>query len=144
MKSQRMYSHAFLLCISFLSFNPGAAFAQQGDVHPYWAPRTWQLRPDDITTIMGFRAQLSGNLTHADRPTPTVVNDAFVRGFKTENDIMTWKVNAPYEASYSVALRYAGRKKILAQSTLQVSSGGATISEKVNVPNWDTRPLAAR
>ena len=113
-------------------------------MHPYWAPRTWQLRPDDITTVMGFRAELSGNLNVADRPTPTVVNDAFIRGFKTENDIMTWQVNAPYEANYSVALRYAGRKEILARSTLEVSSGGTTITEKVNAPNWDTRPLVQK
>ncbi|WP_404306089.1 alpha-L-fucosidase [Neorhodopirellula lusitana] len=113
-------------------------------MHPYWAPRTWQLRPDDITTIMGFRAELSGNLAHADRLTPAVVNDAFIRGFKTEKDVMTWEVNAPYEANYSVALLYAGRKEILAQSTLEVSSGGKFISEKVNVPNWDTRPHVQR
>ena len=38
------------------------ALAQEAKLHPYWAPRTWQLRPDDITTVMGFRAELSGNL----------------------------------------------------------------------------------
>lgn len=113
-------------------------------MHPYWAPRTWELRPDDITTIMGFRAELTGNLNVADRPTPTVVNDAFIRGFKTENDVMTWEVNAPDEAHYSVALLYAGREEILEQSTLELSSGGTIITEKVNVPNWDTRPLVQR
>jgi len=118
--------------------------SQERTLHPYWAPRTWQLRPDDITTVMGFRAELSGNLNVADRPTPTVVNNAFIRGFKTENDIITWEVDAPYEANYSVALLYTGRKEILAQSTLEVSSGGTTITEKVNVPNWDTRPLVQR
>ena len=118
--------------------------SQERTLHPYWAPRTWQLRPDDITTVMGFRAELSGHLNVADRPTPTVVNNAFIRGFKTENDIITWEVDAPYEANYSVALLYTGRKEILAQSTLEVSSGGTTITEKVNVPNWDTRPLVQR
>ncbi|QDT08269.1 alpha-L-fucosidase [Planctomycetes bacterium K23_9] len=141
MKNQHMVLYRFLFSISLLAFLPVAAFAQHADVHSYWAPRTWQLRADDITTIMGFLAQLSGNLAHADRPTPTVVNDAFVRGFQTENDVMTWEVNAPDEASYSVSLRYAGREEILAQSTLEVSSSGTTIREKVNVPNWDTRPL---
>ncbi|WP_283432501.1 alpha-L-fucosidase [Neorhodopirellula lusitana] len=139
-----MLHYRFLLSISLLAFLPVAGFAQQGDVHPYWAPKTWQLRPDDITTIMGFRAELRGNLAHADRPTPTVVNDAFIRGFKTEKDVMTWEVNSPYEANYSVALLYAGRKEILAQSTLEVSSRGKFISEKVNVPNWDTRPHVQR
>ncbi|MGJ8677043.1 MAG: alpha-L-fucosidase [Akkermansiaceae bacterium] len=113
-------------------------------MHPYWSPRTWELRPDDITTIMGFRAELSGNLNVTDRPTPTVVNDAFIRGFFTEGDVMTWEVDAPYEALYSVALLYTGREEILAQSTLEVSAGQATITEKANVPNWNTRPLVQR
>ncbi|MGJ8634332.1 MAG: alpha-L-fucosidase [Luteolibacter sp.] len=113
-------------------------------IHPYWAPRTWELRPDDITTIMGFRAELSGNLNVSRRPTPTVVNDAFIRGFHTEDDVMTWEVDVPYEAVYNVALLYSGREEILAQSTLEVSSGSTTITEKANVPDWDTRPLVQR
>jgi hypothetical protein len=93
---------------------------------------------------MGFRAELAGNLNVADRPTPTVVNDAFIRGFETGNDVMTWEVDVPYEANYSVSLLYTGRKEILTQSTLEVSSGGTTITEQANVPNWDTRPIVQR
>ena len=144
MKNQRMFFHVFLLFISISSFVPVNAFSQQASLHPYWAPRTWQLRPDDITTVMGFRAELSGNLNVADRPTPTVVNDAFIRGFKSANDIMTWQVNAPYEASYTVSLLYTGNKEILSRSTFEVTSGSTTITEKANVPNWDTRPLVQR
>jgi len=118
--------------------------SNQRVVHPYWAPRTWQLRADDITTIMGFRAELTGNLTHADRPTPTVVNNAFIRGFTTENDMMTWEVDVPYEATYTVALLYTGSKEILSESTLEITSGSATIREKANVPEWETRPVVQR
>lgn len=136
------------LCIILLACFKSTLSAQSQPldqvVHPYWAPKTWELRPDDITTIMGFRAELTGNLYHADRPTPTVVNNAFIRGFTTENDMMTWEVEVPYEANYSIALLYAGRKEILAQSTLEVSSGSTTITEKVNVPNWETRPAIQR
>ena len=139
-----MFFYVLLLFIGILSFIPVVAFSQQGVIHPYWAPKTWQLRPDDITTVMGFRAKLSGHLNVADRPTPTVVNNAFIRGFKTENDIMTWGVDAPYEASYTVALLYTGRKEVLSQSTLEVSSGSTTITEKTNVPNWETRPVVQR
>ncbi|MGJ8639862.1 MAG: DUF5060 domain-containing protein [Opitutaceae bacterium] len=132
------------LAIGLLCFAPLGAWAQETVIHPYWAPKTWELRPDDITTIMGFRAELSGNLQVADRPTPTVVNDAFIRGFATEDDVMTWEVDAPDEAEYRVSLLYAGREEILAQSTLEVRSGDRIITEKVNVPNWDTRPLVQR
>lgn len=132
------------LFIIILFFTPVVSFSQQSLIHPYWAPRTWQLRLDDITTIMGFRAKLTGNLNVADRPTPTVVNNAFIRGFKTENDIMAWEVDAPYEASYTVALLYTGSKEILSQSTLEITSGKTTIIEKANVPNWDARPVVQR
>jgi len=144
MKNQCMFLQGFLLVISILSLVPVVALSQQRVVHPYWAPKTWQLRPDDITTIMGFRAELSGDLNVADRPTPTVVNNAFIRGFKTEHDIMTWEVDAPYEASYTIALLYTGLKEILSQSTLEVTSGTTTLVEKVNVPNWETRPVVQR
>lgn len=137
-------SRLIQLFIGVACFVPGVGLSKQADLHPYWAPRTWELRPDDITTVMGFRAALSGNLTVTDRPTPTVVNDAFIRGFKTEKDVMTWEVDAPYEANYSVSLLYTGRKEILAQSTLEIRSGGTTITEKVNVPKWDTRPIVQR
>ena len=144
MNSQRKLAYRCILSVSILALSSVAALAQQGDVHPYWAPRVWQLRPDDITTIMGFRAELSGNLAHADRPTPTVVNNAFIRGFKTEDDFMTWEVDAPEEANYSLAVLYTGAKEILSQSTLEVASGEATVTEKVKVPNWETRPAFQR
>ena len=132
------------LTVSIYSGAQDQTIYQEKVVHPYWAPRTWELRPDNITTIMGFRAELAGNLNHADRPTPTVVNNAFIRGFETENDIMTWEVEAPYKADYTVALLYTGSKEILSKSTLEVTSGSTTIKEKVNVPNWETRPVVQR
>ncbi len=139
-----IFFRAFPLFVCALSFGTVVLNSQESVLHPYWAPRVWELRPDDVTTVMGFRAELSGNLNVEDRPTPTVVNNAFIRGFKTDNDIMTWEVNAPYEACYSVALLYTGNKQVLAESTLEVSSGPTTIVEKVNVPNWDTRPAVQR
>ena len=43
-----------------------------------------------------------------------------------------------------IALLYAGSKEILSQSTLEVSSVSTTITEKVNAPNWETRPVVQR
>jgi hypothetical protein len=57
---------------------------------------------------------------------------------------MTWEVNVLYDAHYSVSFLYSARKEILEQSTLEVSSGGTTITEKALVPTWDTRPLVQR
>lgn len=133
-----------ILLVILLSSIPRDTFAQERVIHAYWAPKTWELRPDDITTIMGFRAELTGNLNHLERPTPTVVNNAFIRGFFTKEDVMTWTVEAPYEAEYSVALIYTGSNYILSQSTFEVTSGASTIVEKANMKNWDTRPIVQR
>ncbi len=133
-----------LASVCSLSADTGDATAEESVLHPYWAPRTWELRPDDITTVMGFRAELTGNLNVEDRPTPTVVNNAFIRGFKTEGDIMTWEVYAPSKADYSVALLYTGNKKLLSQTTVEVSSGETVIVEEAISPNWETRPAVVR
>ena len=63
-----------ILLVIVLSFISAVTFSQEKVTHRYWAPKTWQLRADDITTIMGFRAELTGNLNHLERPTPEVVN----------------------------------------------------------------------
>ena len=133
-----------LLSAVILLLTPYVIVSQEPVIHSYWAPRIWQLRANDITTIMGFRAELAGNLTVADRPTPTVVNNAFIRGFQTEDDSMTWEVDVPEQASYSFAFLYTGSKEILAQSTLEISTGDTTIKERANVPNWETRPVVQR
>ncbi|MDO6792074.1 hypothetical protein Q4588_14285 [Tamlana sp. 1_MG-2023] len=144
-RNKTMGIMVFLVLFSFLN-----VFAQNPKkdndrvIHPYWAPKTWDLRPDDITTIMGFRAELSGNLNHLERPTPMVVNNAFIRGFYTKNDVMTWEVEAPDDAKYSIALLYTGSNDILSQSTFEVTSGETTIIEKANIKNWDTRPIVQR
>ncbi|ANW96106.1 hypothetical protein AXE80_07370 [Wenyingzhuangia fucanilytica] len=135
---------SLVLLIGVLSFISVNAFSQKNVTHPYWAPKTWKLRADDITTIMGFRAKLKGNLNHLDRPTPTVVNNAFIRGFLTKEDVMTWEVEAPYEAEYNIALLYTGSNDILSESTFEVTSGTSKIIEKANVKNWDTRPIVQR
>ena len=133
-----------LILIGALSLIPSTSFSQQKDFHSNWEQKVWKLRPDDITTTMGFRAKLSGNLTVEDRPDAIVANNAFIRGFVTENDKMTWEIEAPYAANYTIALLYTGNKKVLSQSTLEVTSGENTIIEKANVPNWDTRPVVQR
>ncbi|MDQ8179561.1 alpha-L-fucosidase [Pelagicoccus sp. SDUM812005] len=147
--SDRMFRYPTFIgaiILSVASAFLGAAFssAKESVLHPYWAPRTWELRADDITTIMGFRAELSGNLEVEERPTPTVVNNAFIRGFKTEKDVMTWEVYAPAAARYSVALLYTGNKQLLSETTVEVSSGKTRIVERAIVPNWDTRPAVVR
>ena len=136
--------NSVLLVVLILSLLPVLTFSQEKAVHAYWAPQIWQLRADDISTIMGFRAKIAGNLTFADRPTPMVVNNAFIRGFQTEKDSMTWEVNSPVDANYALAFLYTGSKEILSRTTLEVSSGAMTFTEKANVPNWETRPVVQR
>jgi len=127
-----------IFCIPFLSQ------AQQRVIHPNWAPKTWKLRPDDITTIMGYRAELAGKLTHAEHPRSNPLQDVTTYGFSSENDIMTWSVEAPFEAEYRVALLYTGNKTILSKCTLEVKSGNTVITEKTHPPTWEEKPYYQR
>ncbi|WP_430931210.1 alpha-L-fucosidase [Saccharicrinis sp. 156] len=142
-----------ILCwlMMFLALFSGAKLSAQNQIqvkesliHPYWAPKTWSIRADDITTIMGFRAELSGQLNHLERPTPMVVNNAFIRGFLTKDDVMTWTVDAPSDAEYSVALLYTGSNNILSKSTFEVKTESSVIIEKAQIKNWETRPIVQR
>ena len=131
------------LVIVFL-MAPGFSYAQERVIHPNWAPTTKTLRPDDITTIMGYRAEFSGKLTHAPHPDADPKEDAAVYGFSSEDDIMTWSVEAPEDAEYKVALIYCGNEKILSECTLKVRSGSTLITEKTHVPNWEGKPYYQR
>jgi len=128
----------FLLVGSFHSC------AQQRIIHPIWAPKAWELRPDDMTTIMGCRAELKGELTHADHPGAQAIKDVFIYGFTSEEDVMTWTVVAPYDAEYNLALLYSGAKTILSGCELEVKSGNSIITENVNQPEWKGKPFIQR
>ncbi|MDW5289708.1 alpha-L-fucosidase [Formosa sp. PL04] len=118
--------------------------SQQRVIHPNWAPKTWQLRSNDITTIMGYRAELDGNLTHAERSTPKLVKDAAVYGFINDNDIMTWEVESPSEGQYAIALLYCGSSEVLSECTVEITSGTTTIKEETHPPTWDWKPFFQR
>lgn len=130
--------------VLILFFIPVVVFSQKSSTHPFWAAKTWGIRADDITTIMGYRANLNGSLNYLERSTPMVVNNAFIRGFFNENDVMTWQVEVPYEAEYTIALLYTGSNDILSKSTFEITSGTSKIVEKANVKNWKTRPIVQR
>jgi hypothetical protein len=67
--------------VVLLLFLPSVANTEERNIHPNWAPRVWELRSDDITTIMGYRARLAGNLTHKELPGPETAKGASVYGF---------------------------------------------------------------
>jgi len=134
---------AFIIAIAILNIS-SLAQAQDRIIHPNWAPKVKILRPHDITTIMGYRAEFQGKLTHAPHPGPDIMEDAAVYGFSSENDVMTWTVEAPEESEYNIALLYCGKESILSECTMEVKSGKTVIKEKTLAPTWEGKPFYQR
>ena len=132
------------LVIIVLLILPMISCTQNQVSHPNWTARTWKLRADDITTIMGYRAELSGNLTNVQNPDAGPIKDVAVYGFASDKDALTWTVEVPAEAEYNVALLYHGLKDVLSGCSLEVSSGESLIEEDVQLPLWERKPFFQR
>lgn len=72
-------------------------------IYPWWAPKVVDLKPDGVTTIMGYRAELHGHLTHQPMPDPKFYAKPGVYGFVDDLDRMVFSVKAPTADSYTVA-----------------------------------------
>ena len=69
--------------------------AEERILHRNKQPKLVSLRPDDVTTIMGYRAELSGSLRHAPMPGPQMYKQALVYNFTSTNDSMVWRWVSP-------------------------------------------------
>jgi len=58
-------------------------------------PTTIAVRPDDITVVPAFHAELTGNLKPPPQPRPSLNGDFCVKGFVKPSDIVTWRLRAP-------------------------------------------------
>ena len=92
-------------------------------------PRTVSLRPDEITAVMAFDAQLRGNLRPPPQPRASLNADFAVPGFTGPGDSMTWTVRVAADDEYAVSLLYNGANEILRGGALELaaSPSGTTI-----------------
>lgn len=132
----------FLLCAVFIAVS--GLYSKQRIIHPNWAPRTIELDSENITTIMGYRAELSGNLVHADHPSAFPIKDALVYGFIAREDIMTWSVCAPRDGKYIASVLYCGAKGVIDQCKIELRSGRRIIQENAHSPTWEGKPFFQR
>ena len=93
-------------------------------------PEVFQLRPDDITTMIAKRGILSG----------TEKEDQAVWGFDTPEDEVAWIVNAPEEDDYTISVIYSIREQV----NMEVSSGESVLSVPSMVRTWENRPYLWR
>ena len=110
-----------------------AAYAQERIVHPSRAPGTITLLQNQYTALMSYRGHLDGGITHGPvNPTLSDGENRLVYGFTNSNDRITWTVDAPESADYSVAVHYSGK---MYNSEASQGLGRNTSFEK---KRWDT------
>ncbi|MFC1652430.1 alpha-L-fucosidase [Planctomycetota bacterium] len=98
-------------------------------IHPRWAPRSIVLRDDDVTPIMGYRAQLTGHLSHQPMPDPDVLSSkCTVFGFVDAADAMVFRVEAPCDGAYTIAVLCNARRELLEGLTLEVVHDGTSLT----------------
>ena len=93
-------------------------------------PEIFQLRPDDVTTMIAKRGILSG----------TKKEDQAVWGFDTPEDKVTWIVNAPKEDDYTVSVIFSMAEQV----NIEVSSGASVLMTPSMVRTWENRPYLWR
>jgi hypothetical protein len=78
------------------------------DIRAEHRPKTIAVRPDDITVVPAFHAELTGNLKPPPQPRPSLNGDFCVKAFVKPSDVMTWTVRAPEDGEYLIAVLYNG------------------------------------
>jgi hypothetical protein len=136
----KLLKYIFIIVILTIA----GGYSSERIIHPNWAPKVIDLRPDDITTIMGYRAGLGGNLTHAPHPESFASKDALIYGFITDQDVMTWTVRVAETAEYKVSLLYCGDESILSDCKFELKSGNSVIQENTHPPIWEGKPYFQR
>jgi len=86
-------------------------------------PKTIAVRPDDITVVPAFHAELTGNLKPPPQPRPSLNGDFCVKGFVKPSDVVTWRLRLPQDGEYLIAVLYNGdNDSVVPGCTIEVSS----------------------
>ena len=91
------------------------------------AARMIDLRPDDVTTIMGERGQLTRGLKSC----------TAVSGFDSPQASVVWTVNAPKEDDYAAGLIFSTPE----QSQIEVRAGESVLRTQSLPRTWEDRPF---
>ena len=96
--------------LSFLTIQTYLS-ADKRIIHPNFAPKAINLRHDEFNVLMSYLGNLEGTITHNPINNPALrdKDNRIVFGFTSNNDKITWTVNAPETAEYRVAVHYTGK-----------------------------------
>jgi len=133
-KRKRIILLGLLLSTTLTLITPLFVCAQESELNARSValqhPEVFQLRPDDITTMIAKRGILSG----------TEKEDQAVWGFDTEDDSVTWIVNAPKEDDYAISVIFSVREQV----NMEVSSGESVLRAPSILQTWENRPFLWR
>ena len=137
-------SRSLCIRIALLGSLAPLLWAANRPLHPNKRPKTVDLRGGDVTTIMGYRAQLEGKLTHAPMELPFMYKEALVYGFAEPGDAMTWTVRALQDGAYAVSLIYTGDRDALARCKGEIVSDHSRLTFEPKPRDWDGKPFYMR
>ena len=129
MKNKKRIIFGLLLSTVWMLTTSSFVCAQEKRADDKITPGTVQLRPDDVTKIVGVRGEWSGNVRKE-------VNNA-IYGFYTPADTITWTVNAPKADDYAVSLLYSMKT----QTTIEVRCGESVLVAPSTLCSWEYRPF---
>lgn len=109
-------------------------------IHPQWAPKVIQLKPDDVTTIMGYRAELEGHLMHLPMPEPRFYPIPDIYGFVDASDRMTFRVIAPVAGAYNISVLCNARRDLLDGIQVEVCCGDTRLTARPVHPKTPDGP----
>jgi len=114
----------FCLMLAVLSGQRGKAADDTKTPRP---ARVIELRPDDVTTMVGDRGELAGGLKSA----------IAVSGFGSPQDAVTWTAIAPKEDDYAVSVIFSAKE----QEKIEVHCGESVVTTSSLPKTWEDRPF---
>lgn len=115
------------LCLMLAVVTGARANAVEDEKKAPGPVRAIELRPDDVTTIMAGRGEVTNGLTSA-----TVVS-----GFDSPRKTVTWTVVAPKADDYSIGLIFSSPE----QAKIEVRCGEAVLTAASLTRTWEDRPF---
>jgi hypothetical protein len=102
------------------------------DVHPNRRRGPVDLRPDDVTIIMGWRGELTDGLFCPPLSKPYFTHNAeLIYQFSGPEERLTWTVRAPKDDNYKVSILCSGDNDILDDCEVELQSNGVALTMAV-------------
>jgi Alpha-L-fucosidase len=99
-----------------------------------WAPEVVIIKPTEVTHVIGYNGHLRGDLRLSSGTPAAVEPRSMPFGFLNSTDVIWWKVAAPKDSEYKVAVLYHYGHRDNNGSVMEVSAGGKRLFGLVQNP----------